>query len=535
VNSEAITRKYYSKIKSLPNIKVISGISVLESALVYLRSLTLGIEYFISLILYLSVMLILLRELKVTLFFLDLTAFIYLIFPFFSRDFLLSFGIIAPLVGYGSLASKSEAKATLIMFLSTFVPSIAFGFRLDILIYSITITGIFYIYVYLLNRKGEKLTGLKSLQIVRPFIEGIVKKDYEALEKFLDGLGIKTNLRIGMFRFTDHFFILPKIHFGLSGEIGSSKFLYHLEELNPNNIVFHGPGSHEIDITSNKQTKEVAKLVFSEEINETNWKDQTFYGIYPWSSRCNFMGVTLLFSNSSLTFVERPGKGIDDLPLKLWDYVTKGADYIVDCHNEYLSEELPSHSDKCIIENVENVKKFRRSATLKPLLVAIKEGMVKNCEGLCKNVVRVIVISDGEKKVGIIYLYANNSDPSLTKAIRERIGKLVDFPLLVTPDDHTCTASSMKDLYLPAQYCKELLDLAENLTREAISDLKEVKVSVKEIDVKGVKVLGKMLSNFVTALEEVGNYTIRTFWIPLVSPLMLSLLLILITNGVIKL
>ncbi|BCU68991.1 DUF2070 family protein [Stygiolobus caldivivus] len=534
MNSEAITRKYYSKIKSLPNIKVISGISVLETGLVYLRSLTIGIDYFISLILYFSVMLLLLRDLKVTLFFLDLTAFTYLVFSFLTKEVFFSFGIFAPLAGYGSLASNSELRATGIIFLSTFVPSLAYGFRPITLAYSLLISSVFYVYIYLLNRKGERLTGFKSMQIVRPFIMGVVRKDYEALEKFLDNLGIKTNLRIGIFKVSDHFLVLPKIHFGLSGEIGSSKFPYYLESLNPKNIIFHGPGSHEIDITSSKKTMEIAKLAFSEELNDSNWKDQLFYGIYAWKSKCNFRGITLLFSKSTLTFVERPGKGIDDLPLRLWDYITKESDYVVDCHNEYLTEELPKQTDKCIIEEIEAIKKQRENATPKPFLISFKEGQVKACEGLCKKTIRVVVISDGEKKIGIIYLYANNSDPSLTNAIRDRLSKVVDIPLLVTPDDHTCTASSMRDLYLPAQYCDELVHLAEDLVKEAVSDLKESSLSIKELDVKGVKVVGKIVSNFVVALEEVGNYTMRTFWIPLVSPLILAIIFILVTDGVIK-
>ena len=531
MNSEAITRKYYSKLKSLPNIKIISGISALETGLVYLRSIDLGLDYFLSLIIYLLLLLLLLRDVKVSLFYLDLTAFVYLLFPLFTRQVLYSFGIFAPLVGYGSIPKNSEVKATGIVFLSSFIPSLIYGFNEYILLYSLSVSLIFYSYLYLLNRKGEKITGLKSLQILRPFLLSVLKKDNEALEKFLDSLGIKTVLRVAVFKISDKLMVIPKIHFGLNGEIGSSKFPYYLEQFNPRNIVFHGPGSHEIDITNSKKAKEVAKIVSIEEENAENWKEQKFYGIYQWS-KCNFRGVTLLFSSSSLTFVERPGKGIDDLPLKLWDYATKNSDYIVDCHNEFLTDELPKNAEKCIIEGIEGVKKLRNEE--KPLLVSFKEGKVSFCEGLCKNEVKVIVISDGEKKLGIVYLYANNADHSLTKAIRERLSKLVDIPLLVTPDDHSCTAVSLKTLYSPAQYCEELINLVEKLTLEAISELKESSVSIKEIDVKGVKVLGKIISNFVVALEEVGSYTLRTFWIPLISPLFLAIIFILAVDGIIK-
>ena len=533
MNSEAITRKYYSKLKSLPGLKVISGFSVFESVLVGLRSIAVGVDFLLAFIVYFVVSLGLIRELKLTLFFTDLTAFVYLIISFLSVQTFYAFGIFAPLIGYSVIAKYSEIKATLIVFLTSLIPSLLFGLKIEILIYSMSISLIFYFYLYIINRKGERIVGLKSLQIVRPFIQGVLRKDTQAVEKLLDSLGTKTNIRIGMFKIGNNFFIIPKMHFGISGEIGSSKFIYQLNNLSPQSIVFHGPGSHELDLTSSKKSLEIAKRVYEEEMNG-KWNKEYFYGIYSWE-KCKFKGVTLLFSNSSLTFLERPGLGIDDLPAKLWDFIVKQNDYIVDCHNEYLREEIPSSVTDCLAEEINKIKEMRKLKNARTLKFGIREKVIEECEGLCSNRVITMAFSDGERKVGIVYLYANNADPSLTNAIRSRLSNIVDIPLLITPDDHTCTATALKNLYLPAQLCDNLVREAEKLMRETVSNMQEVEIYSKNLDINGVRVIGKIISNMVVALEEVGDYALKTFWIPLISPILIIILLTLLTHSIIKL
>jgi len=71
--------------------------------------------------------------------------------------------------------------------------------------------------------------------------------------------------------------------------------------------------------------------------------------------------------------------------------------------------------------------------------------------------------------------------------------------------------------------------------KETVSNMQEVEVYSRSIDISGVRVIGKVISNMVTALEEVGDYALKTFWIPLVSPILIILILTLLTHSVIKL
>jgi len=45
-----------------------------------------------------------------------------------------------------------------------------------------------------------------------------------------------------------------------------------------------------------------------------------------------------------------------------------------------------------------------------------------------------------------------------------------------------------------------------------------------------VKIIGKMISIMLKALEDVGSYTSKTFWIPLISPYLLLIIILLLQN-----
>lgn len=512
-------------------MKILSSIATFESALVVLRSLEIGFVYIFSFIIYMIVVsLVLFTDKKLIFFFTDITAFFYLVFSFIlSHFYYFSLTLFTPLLGYVLLPKHSEVRSSIYIFLINLISTILY-INILIVLYSFIISFIFYYYIHIINKKGEKITGLKSLQILRPFIINVTKKDSKSLEKFLEDISMKTVVHIGVFKIGNIYFVIPKIHYGISGDIGSSKFIYQLENENSLNIAFHGPGSHEIDIASSSQSAKIAKLVAEEEMKNDGWTKLSFYGISEWNCG-QFFGITLNFGEKSLSFIQRPNYGIDDLPIKLWDFTIKSGNYIVDCHNEYLSQELPFNTFSCITNGI---LKSLSNKKEKPLIIGYEDDRIENCEGLCNNKIRVTYISDGEKDAAIIYIYSNNADPLLTNKIREKLRNVVDYPILVTPDDHSCTGTVVGDLYTPAQPCESLVEKAYELTLKAKKNAKKGEVSFKKIEVKGVKVLGSFISLMVNALEEVGSYAMRTFWIPLVMPFILTILFVLLANIHIK-
>jgi len=529
VNSEAITRKYYSKLKSLPDLKILSGLAAFESVIIVLRSLELGLVYIYSFAIYIALLTaIFINDKKLVFFFADITGIFYLLSPLITSYYYYSLTFFSPLIGYTLLPKYSESRSAFIVFISNIISTIFF-FNTYIVIYSFLVAFIFYYYIHTVNKKGEKITGIKSMQLIRPFLSNIIKKDNASLERFLESISFKTTVHIGLFKVNDVFFVIPKIHYGISGEIGSSKFIYQLENENNHNIIFHGPGSHEIDIATSSQSMNIAKRIAEEERTTNDWLKLNFYGIKEWSCG-EFRGITLDFGSKTLTFLERPNYGIDDLPLRLWDFTVKTENYIVDCHNEYLTKDLPLNSYSCITNGIEKAKNKKGSE--RPFIVGYAEDIINNCEGLCNNKLRVTYISDGENDIGIVYIYSNNSDPELTKKIREKLRTLVNYPLLVTPDDHSCTGTIAGDLYTPAQPCDALVEKAYELLKEAKEKAHESEVYFKKDDIKGVKVLGSFISLMVKALEEVGGYAMKTFWIPLLTPFILTILFVLLSTNI---
>ena len=527
MNTEAITRKYYSKLKSLPDIRILSSITAVELAAIILRSFELGFLYIYSFSIYIVLLtMIFIKDKKLIFFFTDITGIFYLLLPLITSNYYYSLTFFSPLVGYTLLPRYSEIKSAFLVFILNVISTIFF-FNIYVLIYSFLVAFIFYYYIHIINKKGEKITGVKSMQIIRPFLNNIMKKDKMPLEKFLESISFKATTHIGLFKADNLFFVIPKIHFGVSGEVGSSKFIYQLESEDSHNIIFHGPGSHEIDIATSSQSKEIAKRVAEREKTAEGWLKLNFYGIKEWNCG-EFRGITLDFGPKTITFIERPDRGIDDLPVKLWDFTIKTGNYIVDCHNEFLTEDLPTTSYSCITAGIEKVK--REKGKEKPFIIGYAEDTITGCEGLCNNKLRAIYISDGNNDIGIIYIYSNNSDPELTRKIREKLRSVVTYPILVTPDDHSCTGTVAGDTYIPAQPCETLVKKAQELIKKAKERAHESEIYFKEDNIKGVKVLGSFVSLMIKALEEVGGYTMRTFWIPLLTPFVLTILFILLAN-----
>ncbi len=518
MDSEKVTRKFYSKMVRLPSSEVLLGVNGVEWAAVIIRGIGIGADFVLSFFAYLLALLVVFRFKWRTVSALStIFSLIYLAFSFFPGYFLYSFGTFLPLVDYPLLIDYRETKAIALSTASTLVPLVV-SLAVDWVFYAyvIAVAVLTSFYIYTINRRGLKVIGISSINVVRPFIRAINYKREAEVETFLERVSIPYYTHVYLLRLGQHSFVLPEVHYGLYGKVGSSNFPYDLEERLSNSTAFHGPGSHDIDIPSRKYSLDlISKVADAAEDVEEN----QFYGI-----RFNDVGTfrltSLVFDKSSLTFVERPGKGIDDLPTSLWRDMVANHNYLVDCHNEALVEDFSREE----ISQLKGFLRKKREGSRRPLLFGYSEGLLREeCEGLCSRKVKAFAFGDGEKKVAVIYIYGNNASRELKEQVYRKLEGLVDRAILVTPDDHSCTGTSLGNLYAPSQPCPLLVDLSYNLTLEALRNMREVPSYQKEIKVK-TKVIGKIISVMVEGLEKVGNYTLRTFWIPIASSYVLLLL-----------
>ncbi|BBG25402.1 hypothetical protein IC006_2738 [Sulfuracidifex tepidarius] len=532
MNSEELTRHYYSKLKGLPDIKKVALFSIFEYALIFGRLLEASLVsmLYAFLLYFLVISLLFLRNLKTALFLGDVTGIPYLLLSFFSISFF-AFGFSLPILSFSMFVKYGEKRSLLISFLISLLPIIFFPRDLLIyLVYIIAVSTLYYAYLWSINRKGKKIVGITSFTLLRPFMKAIMEKDSVPLDNLFDRIGEEKELGIVLIRLGDKLFVLPQIHFGIFGSQGSARLPYKVEGEIKDAIVFHGPGSHEINLATSKETDRIVKIIEEKAKNSQIW-DKSFFAGIEFNKVSNFDVTTLRFSDFSVSLLERPTYGIDDLPGNLWSVIMKNHNFVIDTHNTFLTRDF----DKFEINELRNFLLSKSKREEKKLYLGYSEGELPHtCEGYCNRRFRVIALGDGERKVAIVYFYANNSEHETRECVIRAGSGLVDRTIMVTPDDHSCAGSSTITTYLPARPCTGM----ENIVREHIE---KSLISMKEVDeirytvVKTrAKTVGKVISSMLDGLEKVGRYASKTFWIPLVIPYSVFLVLFLLSNGFIK-
>ncbi|MEM1627217.1 MAG: DUF2070 family protein [Sulfolobaceae archaeon] len=516
-------RRYYSNIIKLPNERILIFTTLLIIFLTFLEN-NLSRLFFAEAIYFSIIFLLFIDRRKLGLFFITISGAASLLFN------LLNFAIYAlifftPLYTFNLLTKYSEIRAVLLSSLPSDSLVILYPYPYYI-VYLFTVILTSYFYLLLINRRGKKTVGISSLQIARPFLREILHKDENPLEHFLERLSYTTSIHVGVFKFGDLPIIIPKIHFGIFGRIGSSMFIYDIEDKVKGAMVFHGPGSHELDLPSRRESKRI----ISEIVDKLNISKPTYLRLYSIKIQriSNFTVTSLVFDKALISFIERENGGIDDLPQGLWELARKSNIYVIDTHS--LSKEKDINVDE-IKELKAELKKLLSSSiniqsTENKLLLGYAEDFLnRDYAGYCNKRIRVLILGDGERKVGIVYIYANNANPELYYSIKKETKDLVDYTILVTPDDHSCTGISFGYLYTPATYNEEIIMKVREMIRRALNELKPVNVEFYPVEVKGVKVLGSIVSVFVHGLENVGKYVLKTFWIPFLCPILFMIII----------
>lgn len=538
MNSETLVRSYYSKIIRLPSTRVVYSyflfsltISLITSLILRLPSLILtyalfSIGSYVSLLKYHKASLFISASIGILSSF-----FAYLnIPPIYAPIFSL------PFMSFTSLTVSRELKAVFLSSLPSYISGLAEP-KLIIIdyIYITTVFLIVYSYIWLINREGKKSTGFNSLEVVRPFLRSFTEKKSKFLEDFLWGISIYVDVPVFIIRFVTEndtiYLIVPKLHYGLYGEVGSSMFPYQVERYVRDGriLVFHGPGSHELDAATSKESEKVAQAI-GKAISGDGWTEAIFKSLTKRTFN-SFTDLELITDKLKVLFLRRPGKGIDDLPEELWGRILKNHVVVVDTHSEEKREEFTDQEISDLIRNLERNVGETDGEPEGKLRIGYGEAKVgPDCLTLCHNVVKALTFEINGKKVTIVYLYANNAQPGLGEEISEWTKDLTGETILVTPDDHSCTASSLSSLYYPAAPCKSMREAVTEAVKRSLSSMSYAKISFNIITVKHVKVLGKIVSILVEGLEIVGRKTLRTVWIPLASPLVLLPLFLILQN-----
>jgi len=439
--------------------------------------------------------------------------------------------------GIGLLASSGFAFIILMAFChplialasSTALPLLAFKTVNDLLgefvtlqdmVYALMTTatsvGLGAVFLVLIEVKGRNL-GYSPITVARAFIKtwftGNPVKLEEAFSKYGKIEDLRTKIlilnRVGA---DPVVLVFPTLHFGPFRNIGSSRFIYHMEEAlgrHVKSFIFHTAGSHEHNLVSSEDSVGLAKKL--------NTLINNYYSTLANLKMCEPMRIkvegwsayVLRGPTLAVVFLVNTERGSDDLPHELWEYLeSKLSDQlmtaVVDSHS-FKGEKV---SDLRELEGVINeVVSKCKCEEGRDFMVGYGEGVINGkCTGVCHNLVKALTMNFGGRRYAIVYIYGNNMDGRYRTKLEEMIKKLGFIEVeIVTPDDHSCAASLTETPYDIVREDREVTKAVLKAVKEAVSNEMEAYYSTLEAVVKNVKYVGRSIFNMAVGLGKLGS------------------------------
>jgi len=439
--------------------------------------------------------------------------------------------------GIGLLASSGFAFIILMAFChplialasSTALPLLAFKTVNDLLgefvtlqdmVYALMTTatsvGLGAVFLVLIEVKGRNL-GYSPITVARAFIKtwftGNPVKLEEAFSKYGKIEDLRTKIliinRVGADPIV---LVFPTLHFGPFRNIGSSRFIYHMEEALGSHVksfIFHTAGSHEHNLVSSEDSVGLAKKL--------NTLINNYYSILANLKMCEPLRIkvrgwsayVLRGPTLAVVFLVNTERGSDDLPHELWEYLeSKLSDQlmtaVVDSHS-FKGEKV---SDLRELEGVINeVVSKCKCEEGSDFMVGYGEGVINaKCTGVCHNLVKALTMNFGGRRYAIVYIYGNNMDGRYRTKLEEMIKKLGFIEVeIVTPDDHSCAASLTETPYDIVREDREVTKAVLEAVREAISNEMKAYYSTLEAVIKDVKYVGHSIFNMAVGLGKLGS------------------------------
>lgn len=366
--------------------------------------------------------------------------------------------------------------------------------------------------------------GISPLSSARAFMRTWLTGNHEYLEEIVRSFGVSDRVRVGALVFKRESgepvaLVFPDIHFGPFRNVGSSRFLYLLEEsLEPNMevFVFHTPGSHERNLAASSESLEIARAVASS--ISSYYNQLADYGICRPSilKEGKWEAYVLRGPTAVVSFLTNVLEGNDDLPFGIWKKaeavlsVDRGLNLmaIVDSH---AAKGPPVKDGDELYYLVEKLRDIN-GCSEEEVYVGYGEAVGTACRELCYDKVKVLTFrfSDGERRI-IAYLYGNNVDLQTRNGIvnlLERLG--YKDPLIVTPDDHSCAASFKEKPYYVVSDCPGLYEAIAKAVERAVEGESRARYVTLEHVFHDVELAGHNIWKLTSLIEDLGKATLRS-------------------------
>ncbi|HDI02344.1 MAG TPA: DUF2070 family protein, partial [Ignisphaera sp.] len=375
---------------------------------------------------------------------------------------------------------------------------------------------------YIIIKNIEKL-GIENnrdlLGVANAWTKLILAHDGSALEDVFNSIGREVKVRIRALVFNRNndkiALIVPGVHFGPFRTLGSSSLPYQIDEVlvkkGVKTFVFHGAGSHELNITCSAEAQSFAKAVGMYVLSkmkcgiELRKPFRVFNGVRE--------ALVIPTSSNAMIAISSPIIGGDDLPAevqKLADEIGRVYGYsnvmVVDCHNLEGRRELNSEVFIPLIKAALS----RDVGSCRNVKVGYGEAHTLGyVRGMCSNKVKVLVLQCDEAKYAFIYLYGNNASIGVRETIRRLIlDKGLAEAEVFTADDHTCSGTTFDAPYYAIDLNSALLRTIDSALHKALEDLKTAAVCIVDEELK-VKVVGESIYELFELAKNAGDIVVK--------------------------
>ncbi len=376
--------------------------------------------------------------------------------------------------------------------------------------------GTFYILYF--EVKGRRSSGVSPTWLLRSFLKTWFTDEPEALETVFSKLGRKENVRVKVLSLRRKgrkpvVLVFPSIHYGPFKKVGSSRFIYQLEEKIGNLLdlmVFHTAGSHEHNVTSSAESGRLASRIAKFVLDAV--KKDNGEGIcepYRVAVDKGWEALSLPTPSSLFMFIVNKESGNDDLPAALWEYLEAHSHSprvigIADSHSFKGPKVMDLEVLKPLVETVLQKYNCREGERF---LVGYGEAEASSkCRSLCNEKVKALTINLGGKRYLILYIYGNNMRSQYRLKLEEIAKKFpIDDVEIVTPDDHSCAASFREAPYDVVDNCPPLTAAVEEAIKRAIEDEVEAEAVPAQTIIKGVPLATSKIFDLIEELAVMGS------------------------------
>ncbi len=350
-------------------------------------------------------------------------------------------------------------------------------------------------FIYLLSKPFEKTIGINPFDMVFAFANDWVHGTNTVELSLMKG-SEEGRVVVHIINFTDKHgnlkanFIIPYIHPGPFGNVGSANMPKIFHENILHSFTFHGSCTHELNLIKNSDVYAIMNDI-KEEISHL-------------ADRCNEIGLTegeygkfisgekisvlLIDSSEPKKVIFCDGDGDIDVGIGL-----ACSDVFIDLHSSGNDEEIISASTKQgmeIINKAINLKSDLKEIESRKIKLGIAEGTVQDCD------VKVAFFDLNGQFALLLFDSNNMQNREILNILRQKF----KFPIFTcTTDDHQRDNGKFM-----IEIAKDDVNDVSNLIEKAMNDVSAVYVKFGKIE-RDVRVMGKeyemlQAANFMTVL-----------------------------------